>query len=200
MPHDPTSFDTLFRGDPDPWKFKTRWYEARKRAVTLACLPQARYRAGYEPGCANGELSAALAERCDRLVVSDGSAEAVQLARQRLASLPHVEVRHAWVPGEWPSESFDLLVLSELGYFLEADPMAALAARARTLFDAGATVLACHWRRPPRQAGELTGDQVHAVLAAALHDAPVAAYLDDDFRIDVWCDDFRSVAQREGFA
>ena len=64
-------FDGLFAASEDPWHFKQRWYEQRKRAMTLACLPRARYASGYEPGCANGELSAALAGRCDRLLISD---------------------------------------------------------------------------------------------------------------------------------
>ncbi|NYS43147.1 SAM-dependent methyltransferase, partial [Pseudomonas syringae pv. actinidiae] len=61
-------FDELFRNNDDPWAFKKRWYERRKRALTLAALPRERYRAIFEPGCANGELSADLAERCDTLV------------------------------------------------------------------------------------------------------------------------------------
>ncbi|EPN67648.1 methyltransferase, partial [Pseudomonas syringae pv. actinidiae ICMP 19101] len=56
-------FDELFRNNDDPWAFKQRWYERRKRALTLAALPRERYRAIFEPGCANGELSADLAER-----------------------------------------------------------------------------------------------------------------------------------------
>ena len=75
--YDAAYFDGLFAASPDPWGFESRWYEHRKRALTLACLPSLRYRYGYEPGCANGELSAALADRCDRLLVSDGAEKAV---------------------------------------------------------------------------------------------------------------------------
>src|ERR1700712_2065045 len=75
----PAYFDAMFQASADPWKYKERWYEERKRALTLACLPQRRYASGYEPGCANGELSAALAGRCDRLLISDGTAAAAEL-------------------------------------------------------------------------------------------------------------------------
>ena len=71
-PDQPAYFDAMFAKSNDPWKFRSRWYERRKRALTLACLPSARYAHGFEPGCANGELSACLATRCDRLLVSDG--------------------------------------------------------------------------------------------------------------------------------
>ncbi|MBC7682848.1 MAG: hypothetical protein H7172_10975, partial [Ferruginibacter sp.] len=36
-------FDALFKDTEDPWGFRTRWYETRKRALTLASLPADRY-------------------------------------------------------------------------------------------------------------------------------------------------------------
>ena len=123
----PQSFDALFRESDDPWRFKTRWYEARKRALTMACLPAARYTHGFEPGCANGELSAELAQRCDRLLASDISRRAVELARERLADVAHATVVQAQLPRDWPDASFDLIVISELGYFLAASDLDALA-------------------------------------------------------------------------
>ena len=32
-------FDGVYAAGPDPWGFTDRWYEERKRAVTLAALP-----------------------------------------------------------------------------------------------------------------------------------------------------------------
>lgn len=32
-------FNELFLNSDDPWAFKQRWYERRKRALTLAALP-----------------------------------------------------------------------------------------------------------------------------------------------------------------
>jgi SAM-dependent methyltransferase len=198
MAHTAASFDALFTGSSDPWAFKSRWYEERKRAVTLACLPARSYAFGYEPGCANGELSAALATRCGHLLVSDGSAKAVALARQRLAELPHVEVRQSWVPDAWPDERFDLVVVSELGYFLSAAALDVLIGKARDSLAAGGTLLACHWRHPPDDC-ELDGDAVHRRFGRLMEMPHLAGMVDDDFRIDVWCRDGRSVAQREGF-
>ena len=175
-----------------------RWYEARKRALTLACLPALRYASGYEPGCANGELSAALAARCDRLLVSDGSARAVELTRARVFDLPHVQVRQAWLPAEWPADTFDLIVISELGYFLGHEALDGLAAKARASLRTGGTLLACHWRWPI-QGGALDGDAVHRRLTQQL-DLPLLSQVQElDFRLDVWSEDARSVAQREGF-
>lgn len=189
-------FDALFAASADPWQFRQRWYEARKRALTLACLPRARYASGYEPGCANGELSAALAQRCDRLLISDGAAAAVELARHRVAGLTNVDVVHAWVPDEWPATRFDLIVVSELAYYLDAAALEALAARAVGSLTDGGDIVACHWRHPIEGCRQ-TGDEVHAALARALALPCVWSLADPDFRIDVWSADTRSVGARE---
>lgn len=190
-------FDALFDGRDDPWGFKTRWYEQRKRALTLAALPRPRYTSAYEPGCANGELSAALAERCDQLLVSDGNTRALALARARLAALPHVRVLGAWLPEEWPPGQFDLVVISEVGYYLDTAALDQLADRARHSLLAHGTVLACHWKAPIDGCA-LTGSQVHERIGQRF-DLPHLLRVDDpDFLLDVWCTDARSAAQAEG--
>ena len=199
MLHTPAYFDSMFTADSDPWKFRTRWYEVRKRALTLACLPKFHYDAAYEPGCANGELSAALSERCSRLLVSDGSAPAVQLARQRLAGLAHVEVRQAWVPTQWPDEQFDLIVISELAYFLTASALDAMIGKIKASLRSGGTVLACHWRRRSDDC-EFSGDRLHRQLGSGLGLPHLSRLIEPDVRVDVWSADPRSVAQQEGFA
>lgn len=196
MQHTPAYFDSLFDGNDDPWKFKSRWYEQRKRAVTLECLPERRYESAYEPGCANGELSAVLAQRCDRLMVSDGSAKAVALARQRLALLPHVDVRQSWVPAQWPDEAFDLVVISELGYFLSATDLSLLASKTRLSLRVGGSVLACHWRWKSDDC-EFAGDEVNRRIGEGLALPKLLHLQDADFVIDVWCRDERSIGQRE---
>lgn len=192
-------FDAMFQDTEDPWRFRTRWYEQRKRALTLACLPAPRYGRAYEPGCANGELSAALAMRCDSLLVSDGSSVAVDLARRRLHGLSHVEVRQAWLPQQWPEGRFDLVVFSELGFYFDAAQLEAVIARLREGLNPSATVLACHWRHPVADC-DLDGDAVHRRLRALLQLPSVGAHEEEDFLLEVWCGDGRSVAQREGFA
>lgn len=191
------SFDALFAGNDDPWGFKTRWYEQRKRELTLACLPAARYASAYEPGCANGELAAALAPRCARLRVSDGSEAAVALARRRLAALPHVTVAQEWLPGAWPQQRFDLIVLSEFCFYLDADALTDVAQRARASLTDGGTLLACHWRRA-NVGFPLDGDAVHTILRERLSLPRLLRHEEPDFTLEVWSGDPRSVAQRDG--
>ncbi len=189
-------FDELFAASPDPWQFRQRWYESRKRAMTLACLPRARYASGYEPGCANGELSAALAGRCERLLISDGAAAAVALAQRRVAEMPHVRAVQAWLPDDWPAERFDLIVISELAYYLDEPALSALAARARASLTDGGDIVACHWRHLIPGC-RWDGDAVHAALAGTLGLPCVWSLADPDFRLEVWSADTRSVGARE---
>ena len=85
-------FDDLYAASPDPWEFETRWYEARKYALSLALLPAECYGAAFEPGCSIGVLTGQLAPRCGHLLSCDGAAAAVRLAAQRTASLGNVTV------------------------------------------------------------------------------------------------------------
>lgn len=192
-------FDDLFATTDDPWRFRDRWYESRKRALTLACLPRASYASGYEPGCANGELSAALADRCDRLLVSDGTEKAVALAAQRLGGMRHVSVAQAWIPDDWPDARFDLIVVSELAYYLEVDALERLADKMKRSLLPGGDIVGCHWRHPI-EGCRLGGDAVHEALSGALSLPIVWSLVDPDFRLEVWSDDARSVGAREALA
>jgi SAM-dependent methyltransferase len=197
MTHDVQQFDSMFKHSDDPWQFKTRWYEMRKRVLTLAALPSQRFASAYEPGCANGELTSELATRCDRVVATDGAARAVELARDRVATLKNVTVRQAWVPQDWPDETFDLIVISELAYYLSRTDLDGLITKARVSLNPNGTLLACHWR-PTIEGCAFNGDEVHRRIHAGIGLPRLLEISDADLRIDVWCKDHRSVALREG--
>lgn len=194
-------FDALFTADADPWGYRTRWYERRKRAMTLACLPQARYARAFEPACANGELTADLAERCELLLATDGSAAAVAHARRRLIERRNVDLARATMPAQWPEGRFDLVVVSELGYYLGDTDLDDLVDRAATSLYPGGTVIASHWRHAEGDYVRL-GDEVHRRIDARLRTSfgmtRLLRHEEADFLVEVWSDDPRSVAQREG--
>ena len=195
-PDTPTYFEALFQENSDPWKFRTRWYERRKRGLTMACLPTERYAYGYEPACANGELSAALATRCDRLLATDGTPLAVDLARERLQQLVNVDVALAWVPDDWPDQKFDLIVLSEFLYYLRAEAVAAVGERVLASLQPGGVVLACHWRHPI-DGCVLSGDAAHDLLGRLMPMPNVCQIHEPDLRIDVWTSG-ATAARRDG--
>lgn len=178
-------FDRLYASRSDPWGVRDSDYERRKRDLTLAMLPRQRFVRGYEPGCSIGELSAALAPRCDGLVVQDLSDSAVQTARTRLAAWPHVHVERGRIPGDWPGGNFDLTVLSEVGYFLSMTDLKDVLLRARTTLRPNGYVVLCHWAHPI-DGWELDGPTTHAraaeLLDLRLHDR----YADDDLLLEVY--------------
>jgi SAM-dependent methyltransferase len=190
------SFERLFAGSDDPWRYRSSWYEARKRDITLACLPHARYQRAFEPGCANGELTAALAGRCDAVLGFEGVEAAIALARQRTAKLPQVRIDRGWIPGDWPDGRFDLVLLSEMGFYLDRAGLADAAEKLVRSLDGQGTVLACHWRGEIK-GFTLDGEAVHEALDNRLRMRRVVHHEEPDFVLDVWTADGLSVAERE---
>lgn len=157
---DDDSFDALHTQSDDPWGTTTRWYEERKRQVLQAMLPQPRFRRALDLGCSTGTQTAELALRCDAVLALDRSPRAVGEAQQRVSGLPHVEVRVADLPQGWPDGTFDLIVVSESGYFLSPVALDDLISRvAGSLTPDGCLVLA-HWRHPI-VGWPLSGPEVH---------------------------------------
>jgi SAM-dependent methyltransferase len=189
-------FDRLYARSKDPWEFRGRWYEERKRALTLAALPRRHYASIFEPGCSIGELSAALAVRCDALFASDGCEAAVTSARARLTNYPHARVEKRRLPAQWPERQFELVVISELGYYFDTDDLSRLVTRVVDSLAPGGALLACHWRHVVPDY-PLTGDQVHAKFntIGALH--RLLRHEEADFLLELWSRDTRSVAQTE---
>ena len=190
-------FDQLFADNDDPWAFRQRWYERRKRALTLALLTRARYASVFEPGCANGELSAELAPRCDQLLCCDTARAAVSLAKTRLLGFAHARVQELRLPEQWPEGRFDLIVLSEWCYYLDTQDLHHLIDRALACLSEEGQVLACHWR-PPIEGCPQTGEHVHTLLRQRLDMPLVASHHEADFLLDLWSRDGTSVATLEG--
>jgi SAM-dependent methyltransferase len=181
---DPGYFDDLYAAVDDPWGLSTSAYERRKYALTVASLPAERYRRAFEPGCAIGVLTAQLAQRCDALVAWDGASHAIRQAQQRLRE-PSVTFAVARVPADWPSGSFDLVLCSELLYFLDADGRAELRRRALLSLEPDGHLMAVHWRHGFDEAPS-NGDEVHAELAATSGLESLVHHVEPDFRLDVW--------------
>lgn len=193
-------FEALYRQGRDPWRMEGSWYEERKRSLLLACLPARHYASAYEPGCGEGLLTQPLATRCQTLLAADVSELALHSTRARLAGMPQVHcVRHV-LPQDWPAGPFDLVVLSELLYYLDAERLRVLVERLLASLQPQSTVVACHWRHAIEGCA-LDGMQVHRQLHDALGLPRVLQLHDADFCIDVWERGHgRSLALREGRA
>ena len=194
------SFSALYADRADPWGLEAGWYEDRKRACVLAALPEPRFRRAFEPGCANGALSELLAPRCDELLCCDPAVRPVETTRARLAAWPGVRVEQMSTPHQWPSGSFDLIVASELVYYLDAADRDAFWTAVEGSLEPGGTLLAVHWvRAAPDYPVE--GTQVHDELAERPGLERIVAHLEADFRLEVHTrvpPAARSVALRTG--
>lgn len=161
----PAFFEAKYQKNVDPWSFSSKPSELFRYEHILGALAHRRYASAFEPGCSIGVLTEQLASVCDHVYALDFSATATARARERCAALPHVTVECASIPDVLPSAITDLLVLSEIGYYL---PLAEWTALARSMIEplgSGATVLAAHWLGYSEDHA-LSGDEVHAALLA----------------------------------
>jgi SAM-dependent methyltransferase len=181
----PGYFDAMYETAPDPWGFEDRWYERRKYAVSLALLPDRRYRSAFEPGCSIGVLTALLARRCDRLLSCDGAAAAVRAAARRTENLPQVLVERRQIPRQWPDGRFDLIVFSEILYYFGDRDLEQVLEHGVSALRPGGTLLAVHWRHPVPEYPR-SGDDVHRALAARPGLVRLALHQEEDFLAETY--------------
>jgi predicted TPR repeat methyltransferase len=160
-------FDGLYEASHDPWDYCTSDYEREKYADTLAALPQPSYKLAVEIGCSIGAFTELLAPRCEWLVAVDFSQRALHLARERLAAVENVELIAASFPEEMPPGSWDLVMCSEVLYYLDRPALEDTVGLLEAQLSHGATVLVVSWRGTA-QTEPLTGDQVHDLLSERL--------------------------------
>ena len=177
-------FDSMWATGEDPWAHGRRWYEARKYDLTVAALPAERYRSAFEPGCGAGFLSERLAGRADHLLAMERAFRGADATRRRCAALPNVEVRRGRIPADWPDDDFDLIVLSEVLYYLDDEELEQVLARAGSALAAGGHVVAVHFRLEVAEHARL-GDDVHEQLRAAFG-PPAVAHLEPAFVLEVF--------------
>jgi len=135
-------FEALFAENPDPWDFETSSYEHEKRAQTIAALDGRRFGNALEIGCATGVLTKDLAKLCDWIIGIDVSDRALSNAKHRLRDVPNIELRQGEVPSDWPAGSFDLIVFSEVLYFLDEREIETVSRQAnRSIMDKGVCLL-----------------------------------------------------------
>ena len=130
---------------PDPWNFASSPYEQGKYALTLMAMPKPRYRSALEVGCSIGVLTRLLAPRCDSLLAVDAAQTPLVEARRRCADFPGVRFEQMFVPEQWPNGAFDLIVLSEVIYYLSHEDVGRLATKVRASLVPGGAVILAHW-------------------------------------------------------
>jgi protein-L-isoaspartate O-methyltransferase len=184
--HDPGArWETFYANGYDPFSYRTSAYEQRKFNLTVASLPKERYCSAYEPGCSIGELSERLASRCDELLAADVSQQAVERARERLQHLPNIRVVRHDLPTDHPPGPFDLVLLSELGYYLPKATLDDLLERVVASLEPGGHLVAVHGRGVSPEIFK-PGDVVHRHILLTRGLRHLGGYREPAFRIDLF--------------
>ncbi|MBC9206254.1 methyltransferase domain-containing protein [Roseomonas aerophila] len=180
-------FDAIYAEDPDPWRFRSSAYEQGKYAATLAALPRDRYRRGFEAACSVGVLTQMLAGRCDNLLATDAAAAPLQTAQELCGHAPHVRFRQGRIPEDWPDGPHDLIVLSEVLYYLDAADVQRVARQAAACLEPGGHVVLVHWLAAAEPPFPLRGDAASTlfITAAAPQLRVLAGHRTPQYRLDL---------------
>ncbi len=169
----------IYAETDDPWRFRTSAYEQAKFVATRDALPRQHYGSALEIGCGNGELARHLAPRCARYHGVDAVERALAAARR---AVPGGAFHHLVLPAPLPDGPHDLIVLSEILYFLDAPGIVALAAQIEERWPA-ADLVCVTWLGP--SGNPLEGDEALGVFRDALPRALHSVASTDLYRIDV---------------
>lgn len=183
----PEYFDAVYNAKDDPWDFTTSEYEANKYAATVNALPRAHYESAFEIGCSIGVLTAQLAKKCQTLLAVDVNEKAVRQARERCRDLSNARIEKMGIPSEFPAENFDLIVVSEVGYYLSVEDWRTAQEKIFAHLRSAGSVVLVHWTHFVPDYPQ-TGDAVHDSFAARVEGKSkhLKAARTADYRLDVW--------------
>ena len=176
-------FERLYRASPDPWGYHSSSYERDKYRATLAALPDRPLELCLELGCSIGVFTRLLAPRCEHLVGIDFSRSALERAAEHLQGLGNVDLLRASFPEQTPPGSWDVVVCSEILYYLQPPVLDQAIVWIKAQLGYGASVLAVSWRGAGRDE-PLRGDEVHDRLARDLAGWHALDARRDGYRLD----------------
>jgi cyclopropane fatty-acyl-phospholipid synthase-like methyltransferase len=158
-------FEAKYKASTDPWDFESSDYELRRYDAILHMLDGSTYRSALEPGCSIGVLTEGLATICENVFALDFSPTALKEAAKRCEKLTHVQLACMSLEEIDSFAPFDLIVLSEIGYYFAEDRWRQIAEEIVAEMKSGSTLLAAHWTGTSSD-HEISGDLVHEILLA----------------------------------
>lgn len=179
----------LYAASEDPWGHRSSRYEAAKYEATLSAIGPGPFREALEIGCGNGELARHLAPRCRRLTAMECIPAAADTARRSLAKFSQVEVLQGTAPQDLPRLQPDLVLLSEVLYFLTPAEIATLARWLNR--NAAGPVVAVNWTGPTDE--PLNGAEAVNLLAQTLTTRQTLHF--PGFRIDILASAARQIVK-----
>ena len=159
----PGFFDHFF-DHGDPFGFDLKPEERLKFRRTLEVCGEGALGRVLELGCAVGSFTELLAPRATDVLAVDVSQAAVDQVARRLRDHPNVRAKALTIPAEFPDETFDLVVASDVLYYLSIQDLQRCLARIEAALSDGGAFVAVHY--VPRMGSVLNGDEAHDVVAA----------------------------------
>ena len=151
----------------DPWEHGSRWYETRKYDLTGGgAAPPAVPSAPSSQAAARGSSPSGSPRRSREHLAMERHPRGVAATADRCRDLPTVTVVEGCIPADWPAGTFDLIVLSEVLYYLEDDALDEALRCAHAALPPGGDLVAVHYR-PVVEEHVRTGDDVHRRLDAS---------------------------------
>lgn len=167
-----------------PWNYRTNSYEQRKYIATLEACGLGPFDHALELGGSIGVFSAQLAPRCRRLTTIDFSSTAVALAEVRLRAYPQATALLGRIPTELPGGPFDLVVASEVLYYLGRSELENTLVGLRAALTPRGRLVCVHWR-PAGPERPFTAGQIHTAVRSQPWLQLVASAETDDYLLDV---------------
>ena len=137
-PPDAAHFASLYADDADPWHVNASPYEVAKRNAILSTLCDQRFENGLEIGCGEGHLTALLADRCQNMLGIDLDPAIVKRANERHGNGSRLVFREGRLPEAFPAGHYDLIVFSEVLYYLSEVQLQQMAAAVNAATRVGA--------------------------------------------------------------
>jgi SAM-dependent methyltransferase len=178
-------FDRLYEANPDPWDFATSPYERHKYHASLRTLGLRTFTSALEVGCSIGVFTALLAPRCQALLAVDAAAAPLRAAAQNCAGLAQVQFEKRMMPRDWPAQKFDLIVFSEVLYFLNPADVRRCGELAREALLPGGCVLLVNYTAQIDE--PCSGDEASELFIAASALPRLQHRSERRFRIDFLC-------------
>jgi cyclopropane fatty-acyl-phospholipid synthase-like methyltransferase len=179
-----SEFERRYRRDGDPWHYRESEYERAKYDATLSACGPGPFGSALELGGSIGVFSARLAGRCETLITIDLSPTAVAAARAQLIGFAHARPIVGEIPAAIGPDSHDLVVASEILYYLDDEALAATFERLREVLIGGGRMVAVHWRTPGPERPQ-TAAAVHARLRSLPWLRPISDRSTADYLLDV---------------
>ncbi|HYH73267.1 MAG TPA: class I SAM-dependent methyltransferase [Nocardioides sp.] len=159
----PGFFDDFF-DEGDPFGFDRHPEEKLKFDRTLEVCGEGPLGRVLELGCAVGTFTEVLAPRAEDVLALDVSQAAVDQVLERTRAFSNVRAVAMSIPREFPDGTFDLVVASDVLYYLPVVELQRCVDRIEASLAPGGAFVAVHY--VPRMGSVLNGDEAHDVVVA----------------------------------